>query len=147
LVRSRSEKHISPVVTFANLNRSVPFYGSMCLTQLESCITGSSTFIATRHVGCAAHIKQHLPLFARNVCAHVPGVSQGHQRFRAHLFHVLDGFFKEITAAELENGPRCFIGDGKGKRRLTVSSDEPVTVQSLLETPAGFITNLSASAQ
>ena len=39
------------------------------------------------------------------------------------------------------------IGDGKGKWRLTVSSDEPVTVQSLLETPAGFITNLSTSAQ
>ena len=59
---------------------------------------------------------------------------------------------KEITAAELENGSSVKglaggIGDGKGKWRLTVSSDEPVTVQSLLETPAGFITNLSTSAQ
>jgi hypothetical protein len=57
------------------------------------------------------------------------------------------GFLKEITAAELENGPRCFIGDGKGKWRLMVRADEPVTVQSLLEDPAGFITNLSTSAQ
>ena len=59
---------------------------------------------------------------------------------------------KEITAAELENGSSekglaGGIGDGNGKWRLTVSSDEPVTVQSLLETPAGFITNLSTSAQ
>ena len=88
-MKSRPEKHFSPVVTFANLNRSVPFYSSKCLTQLESCITGFSTFIATRHVGCAAHIRQHLSLFSRNVCALVPGVSLGHQRFRAHLFHVL----------------------------------------------------------
>jgi hypothetical protein len=58
---------------------------------------------------------------------------------------------KEITAAELENGSseKGFaggIGDGKGKWRLTVASDVPVTVQSLLETPAGFITNLSSNA-
>ena len=38
------------------------------------------------------------------------------------------------------------IGDRKGKWRLTVTSDEPDTVQSLLGTPAGFITNLSTSA-
>lgn len=59
---------------------------------------------------------------------------------------------KEITAAELENGSSekglaGGIGDGKGKWRLTVNSDEQITVQSLLETPAGFITNLSTSAQ
>jgi hypothetical protein len=68
-----------------------------------------------------------------------------------HIF-LSGGFFKEITAAELENGSSAKglaggIGDGKGKWRLTITSDEPVTVQSLLETPAGFITNLSTSAQ
>ena len=67
-------------------------------------------------------------------------------------FNLSGGSVKEITAAELENGSSekglaGGIGDGKGKWRLTVSSDEPVTVQSLLETPAGFITNLSTSAQ
>ena len=59
---------------------------------------------------------------------------------------------KEITAAELENGSSDKglaggIGDGKGKWRLTVTSDEPITVQNLLETPAGFITNLSTSSK
>jgi hypothetical protein len=67
-------------------------------------------------------------------------------------FNLSGGSVKEITAAELENGSSekglaGGIGDGKGKWRLTVTSDEPVTVQSLLETPAGFITNLSTSAQ
>jgi len=67
-------------------------------------------------------------------------------------FNLTGGSVKEITAAELENGSSAKglaggIGDGKGKWRLTVTSDEPVTVQSLLETPAGFITNLSTSAR
>ena len=67
-------------------------------------------------------------------------------------FNLSAGSVKEITAAELENGSSekgllGGIGDGKGKWRLTLTSDEPVTVQSLLETPAGFITNLSTSAQ
>jgi len=65
---------------------------------------------------------------------------------------LLAGSVKEITAAELENGSSekglaGGIGDGKGKWRLTVTSDEPVTVQSVLGTPAGFIINLSTSAQ
>jgi len=67
-------------------------------------------------------------------------------------FNLSGGSVKEITAAELENGSSekilsGGIGDGTGKWRLTVTSDEPITVQSLLETPAGFITNLSTSAQ
>ena len=57
---------------------------------------------------------------------------------------------KEINAQELESGSAekglaGGLGDGKGKWRLTVVSDAPVTVQSLLETPAGFITNLSSA--
>ena len=67
-------------------------------------------------------------------------------------FNLSGGSVKEITAADFENsssekGLAGGIGDGKGKWRLTVSSHEPVTVQSLLETPAGFITNLSTPAQ
>ncbi len=67
-------------------------------------------------------------------------------------FNLSAGSVQEITAAELENGSSekglaGGIGDGQGKWRLNVTSDVPVTVQSLLETPAGFITNLSTSAQ
>ena len=67
-------------------------------------------------------------------------------------FNISGGSVKEIMAVELENGSSekglaGGIGDGQGKWRLTVTSDEPVTVQSLLETSTGFITNLSTSAQ
>ena len=67
-------------------------------------------------------------------------------------FNLASGSAKEITAAELENGSSekglaGGISDGKGKRRLTITSDGAVTVQSLLETPAGLITNLSTSSQ
>jgi hypothetical protein len=67
-------------------------------------------------------------------------------------FNLSGGSVKKITASELENGSSekglaGGIGDGQGKWRLTVTADGPVTVQSLLETPAGFITNLSTSAQ
>ena len=68
------------------------------------------------------------------------------------IFNLPYASVTEITATELENGSSekgltGGIGDGRGKWRLTVTSDEPITVQSLLETPAGFITNLSTSAK
>ena len=67
-------------------------------------------------------------------------------------FNITSGAVKEITAVELENGSSekglaGGIGDGQGKWRLTVKADKPVTVQSLLEAKAGFITNLSTSVE
>ena len=51
----------------------------------------------------------------------------------------------EIPAADLEGGAGLSgaLGDGEGKWRLTVTASQPVTVLSLLETPAGHLTNLS----
>jgi hypothetical protein len=52
-----------------------------------------------------------------------------------------------LTAADLETGrediTRSF-GDGDGKWRMTMTSDVDLTVQSLLQTPDGFLTNLSS---
>ena len=52
-----------------------------------------------------------------------------------------------FTAAELEagDGDRLAggLGDGEGKWRLRVRSDEPIAVMSLLETPTGHLTNVS----
>ena len=51
-----------------------------------------------------------------------------------------------FTSAELEAGGNRFagrLGDGKGKWRLRVHSDEPIAVMSLLETPSGHLTNVS----
>ena len=56
-----------------------------------------------------------------------------------------------ITAQDLENGNSALglsgsLGDGTGKWRLQINSDIELEVQSLLDTPNGFITNLSVTA-
>ncbi len=55
-----------------------------------------------------------------------------------------------LTAAQLEAGDEGLegaLGDGEGQWRLTVSFDNPLTVMSLLESPAGHLANLSATAR
>ncbi|MCY4497459.1 MAG: hypothetical protein OXC14_09260, partial [Rhodospirillaceae bacterium] len=52
-----------------------------------------------------------------------------------------------ITARELEAGARGLrgrFGDGIGKWRLSVASEQPIEVMSLLESPDGNLTNLSS---
>ena len=56
------------------------------------------------------------------------------------------GKARVVSAQTLENGGyelEGSLGDGTGKWRLTVESDQPVQVMSLLESPTGHITNLS----
>ena len=51
-----------------------------------------------------------------------------------------------ITAAQLESGVSGFdgsLGDGSGKWRLEVESEQRVVAMSLLESPTGHLTNLS----
>ena len=58
------------------------------------------------------------------------------------------GAVRVYTAALLESGGDGFdgaLGDGAGKWRLTVVSDRPVSVLSLLESPTGHLTNLSTA--
>ena len=55
-----------------------------------------------------------------------------------------------LTAAQLEDGDEDLegaLGDGAGKWHLTVAFDNPLTVMSLLESPAGHLSNLSATAR
>ena len=57
------------------------------------------------------------------------------------------GEARTLTAALLEAGGEDVdgaLGDGAGKWRLTVTSDNPVTVMSLLESATGHLANLSA---
>ena len=62
-------------------------------------------------------------------------------------FRVPAGSALAFTAAQLEaGGDRRLagsLGDGAGKWRLRVLSDEPIAVMSLLETPSGHLTNVS----
>ena len=52
-----------------------------------------------------------------------------------------------LTAQELESGEdlQGGLGDGSGKWRLSVESDVPIMVMSLLESPTGHLTNLSTT--
>ena len=55
-----------------------------------------------------------------------------------------------LTAMQLEQGGEGLdgtLGDGEGKWRLTISFDNPLTVMSLMESPAGHLSNLSATTR
>ena len=53
-----------------------------------------------------------------------------------------------LTAADLETGAGLVgaLGDGAGKWRLEVASDESIRAMSLLSSPTGHLTNLSTTA-
>ena len=56
------------------------------------------------------------------------------------------GTASEITAAELESGASRLtgsLGDGSGKWRLEVESEQQIVAMSLLESPTDHLTNLS----
>ena len=56
------------------------------------------------------------------------------------------GASRMFTAQQLEQGAEDFsgrLGDGEGKWQLFVSADLPIQVMSLLQSPAGNLTNLS----
>ena len=55
------------------------------------------------------------------------------------------GAARTFDSADLEAGIGVSgeLGDGEGKWELTVSSDQPIRVMSLLESPSGHLTNLS----
>ena len=59
------------------------------------------------------------------------------------------GESRTITARQLETGAEGLsgrLGAGAGKWRLSVASEQPIEVMSLLESPTGNLTNLSAAA-
>ena len=56
---------------------------------------------------------------------------------------------RTLTATDLESGGEGLegaLGDGEGKWRLRVASDQPVRVMSLLQSPTGHLANLSAAS-
>ena len=59
------------------------------------------------------------------------------------------GETRALSASDLERGTgvSARLGDGTGKWRLIVESDEPMQVMSLLESPTGHLSNLSTSAE
>ena len=64
------------------------------------------------------------------------------------IFNIMSESAMAISSQDLENGNSDLglvgtLGNGSGKWRLSIDSDVDLQVQSLLETPSGFLTNLS----
>ena len=58
------------------------------------------------------------------------------------------GETRTVTARQLEAGAESLsgrFGDGVGKWRLSVASEQPIEVLSLLQSPTGNLTNLSSA--
>ena len=55
------------------------------------------------------------------------------------------GEARTVGAGDLEDGTNLdgMLGSGSGKWRLSVASDQPILVSSLMQTPTGHLTNLS----
>jgi len=56
---------------------------------------------------------------------------------------------RTLTSAELERGgwdQRGRLGDGEGKWRLQVDCEQPILLMNLLDSPTGYMTNLSVGA-
>jgi hypothetical protein len=65
-------------------------------------------------------------------------------------FNLGAGSSVTITSAELEDGRGDLVGalgDGVGKWYVTIAADADLKVQSLLNAPGGFLTNLSSGVQ
>ena len=65
-------------------------------------------------------------------------------------FTLAAGASRSVTAQALELGDEGLVGrlgDGKGKWRLDVIADWPIRVMSLLQSPTGHLSNLSATVR
>ena len=83
---------------------------------------------------------------AEDAAATIGGVDDAGRAGGAVSVTVPAGEALWLSAAELESGGAGFagsLGDGAGKWRLTVSSDAPLTVMSLVEDEQGALGNLS----
>ena len=79
----------------------------------------------------------------RRATATIAGVDDRGDAADAHVVVSIEpGSAAQVSALQLEEGG---LGLGTGKWRLTVQSDQPIAVMSLLETPTGHLTNLSTT--
>ena len=83
----------------------------------------------------------------RSARVSITGIDDGGSDSGTVTLAVPAGSALTFTSAELEAGDddrlTGGLGDGDGKWRLRVRSDEPIAVMSLLETPTGHLTNVS----
>ena len=87
----------------------------------------------------------------RDVAVEIEGTDDSGRSSGPVQFVVPARTSRNLSSVELETGDgkglSGSIGDGEGKWRLSVASDGPVQVVSLLESPTGHLTNLSTVAR
>ena len=72
----------------------------------------------------------------------------GHEGHHHIELSLASGAARTLTARALEEGDAGFegeLGDGDGKWRLNVTSEQPIVVMSLMSVPTGHLTNLSTA--
>ena len=134
----------------APIHAQVPSYGGTY--RVATFNPGSNRNQASR----LRLINPRCPQFETAVCqtANVTlyGIDDAGTRSPDVQLQVASGATREVTAAQLEGldqDPNGLVGrlhDGTGKWQLFVAADQPIYVMSLLETPTGHLTNLSAPA-
>lgn len=85
----------------------------------------------------------------RTAAVEVRGIDDGGNQRGPVTVRVPPGEARSVTAVELERGGvglEGALGDGRGKWRLTLYSESPLTVMNLLEAPTGHLTNLGPAA-
>ena len=79
----------------------------------------------------------------------VTGIDDAGERRGPVTITVPPGEVRSVTSVQLERGGAGLtgaLGEGRGKWRLTLFSESPLTVMNLLETPTGHLTNLGPIA-
>ena len=134
----------------APIHAQVPSYGGTY--RVATFNPGSNRNQASR----LRLINPRCPQFETAVCqtANVTlyGIDDAGTRSPDVQLQVASGATREVTAAQLEGldqDPNGLVGrlhDGIGKWQLFIAADQTIYVMSLLETPTGHLTNLSAPA-
>ena len=87
---------------------------------------------------------------ARDVAVEIEGVDDKGRSSGPVQLVVPPRASRNLSSVELETGEgqglSGMLGDGDGKWRLSVTSEGPIRVMSLLESPTGHLTNLSTAA-
>ena len=85
---------------------------------------------------------------AEDAAVRITGTDDAGQASGEVTAEIPAGAARTYTAAELEGGAAPglsgALGDGQGKWRLRIESDQQIVAMSLLATPTGHLTNLSA---
>ena len=127
-------------------------YGNLIPVHDLATLSGDMHYLPTFNPGSNLQQQSKLRLINREstgVDIEIHGMDDDGELFGPVTLELAARNAVTLTADELEAGSRLeatgSLGDGEGKWRLFVRSDEPIYVMTLLEDRLGYLVNLSAS--